>query len=187
MPNRKNMLKKFIEGLVFGSGFAISFVAIWFIATYSLYPILISSVTQTANRQLSQGGISISSEQFAPDMKRPSQKPFHELSAEEQIKNASVIALARYEKSSDGKMKAVIKEFLKKDPGVIIYYNIGDEYTTSSYYPSKNRSYGDGVVIFFTGSPASMGMSITYTGDRITGLSDIPIKLFKQKCKGPNA
>jgi len=181
------MLKKFTDGLIFGCGFTISFLAIWYIATYTLYPRLISSITKSANQQLSQEGFSIPSEQTAPDTKRQLSKPFHELSVEEQIKNASVIALARFEKSPDGKMKAVIKEFLKKDPGVIIYYNIGDEYPSSSYYPNENRGYGDGVVIFFTGSPASMGMSVTYTGDRISGLSDIPIELFKQKCKEPNA
>lgn len=181
------MLKKFTDGLVFGSGFAISFVAIWYIATYTLYPMLISSVTKSASQQLSQEGFSIPSEQTVPDIKRQLSKPFHELSAEEQIKNASVIALAKFEKSSDGKMKVVIKEFLKKDPEVKIYYNIGDEYPSSSYYPSENKGYGDGVIIFFTGSPASMGMSVTYTGDRISGLSDIPIELFKQKCKEPNA
>jgi len=181
------MLKKFTDGLVFGSGFAISFVAIWFIATYTLYPMLISSVTKSANQQLSQKGFSNPSEQTAPDTQRKLSKPFHEMSPEEQIKNASVIALAKFEKSSDGKMRAVIKEFLKKDLGVVIYYNIGDEYPSSSYYPNENRGYGDGVVIFFTGSPASMGMSVTYTGDRISGLSDIPIELFKQKCKEPDA
>lgn len=181
------MLRKFIDGLVFGSGFAVSFVVIWYIASFTLYPMLISSVTKSANQQLAQEGFSVPSEQAAPDTRRQLSKPFHELSVEEQIKKASVIALAKFEKSSDGKMKAVITEFLKKDPGVIIYYNIGDEYPTSSYYPSKNKSYGDGVVIFFTGSPASMGMSVTYTGDRISGLSDMPIKLFKEKCKEPNA
>ena len=181
------MLKKFIDGLVFGSGFAISFLAIWFIGTYTLTPMLISSVTKSANQKLSQEGFNIPSEQTAPTIEQQPSKPFHELGVDEQIKNASVIALARFEKSSDGKMRAVIKEFLKKNPGVEIYYNIGDEYPSASYYPNKDRGYGDGVVIFFTGSPANMAMSVTYTGDRISGLSDIPIELFKQKCEKPNA
>ncbi len=181
------MLKKFTDGLVFGTGFAISFVAIWYIATYTLYPTLISSVTESANQQIAQEGYSVPSEQTVPNIQHQLSKPFHEMSPEEQIKNASVIALARFEKSPDGKMKAIIKEFLKKEPRVTIYYNIGDEYPSSSYYPSENRSYGDGVVIFFTGSPARMGMSVTYTGDRISGLSDIPIELFKQKCKESNS
>ncbi|HEY0665879.1 MAG TPA: hypothetical protein VGD24_07430 [Gallionella sp.] len=180
------MLKKFIDGLIFGSGFAISFVAIVFMTGYTLYPMLISTVTESASQQLSQESLDLASEHAFPDNQRQSSIPFHELPVEEQIKKASAIALARYEKSPDGKMKAVIKEFLKKDPGVVVYYNTGDEYTSSSYYPNINRSYGDGVIIFFTGSPARMSMSVTYTGDRINGLADIPVELFKQKCQEPN-
>ena len=84
-------------------------------------------------------------------------------------------------------MKAIITEFLKNEPSVNFSYKVGDEYKNSSYYPIENRSHGDGVVIFFTESPASMQMSITYTGDRIAGLADIPIELFRKKCKTPNA
>jgi hypothetical protein len=109
------------------------------------------------------------------------------LGLEEQIRQASVIALAKYEKSPDGKMKAVIRELLKKESGTTIYYSIGDEYPSSSYYPSENRSYGDGVVIFFTGSPARMGMSMTFTGNRISGMGDLPVELFRKKCKEPQA
>lgn len=181
------MFKKFTDGLVFGAGFAIAFIAIWYIAAYTLYPKLISSIAQTTDRQLSHNGPNVPSDFQNSETKLAPSKPFHELSPEEQIKKASVIALAKYEKSPDGKMKAIIKEFLKKDPGVIIYYNTGDEYPSSSYYPSVNRTYGDGIIIFFTGSPARMELSTTYTDDRIGGLSDIPVELFRKKCKEPNA
>jgi hypothetical protein len=113
------------------------------------------------------------------------EEPFHELGAEEQIKEATVIALARYERADDGRMKAIIREFLKKQPNTTIYYNVGDEYAPSSYFPKEGMNYGDGVVIFFTGSPASMSMS--FSGDRIHGLGDIPLQLFKQKCEEPSA
>lgn len=102
---------------------------------------------------------------------------------EEQIKASSVIALARYEKSADGKMRAIIKDFLKKAPGTTIYYDVGEEYANSSYYPKENTSYGDGVIIFFTGSPATMRMSMTFSGDRISGLGDLPLALFRKKCE----
>ena len=91
--------------------------------------------------------------------------------------------MAVYEPSSDGKMKAIIKEFLKKKPGTIIYYQVGDEYPAASYYPQEGIEHGDGVIIFFTGSPAKMKMSVTFSDGRICGLSDIPIDLFKKKCK----
>jgi hypothetical protein len=183
------MFKKFTEGLVFGGGFGISFILLWYIAAYLIYPIFVTphiqdSVSKQISELESQMSPSMSSRYEMPDKPRIQ---FHELSLEEQIKTASVIAIAKYEKSSDGKMKAIIKEFLKKEPGATIYYNIGDEYPGSSYYPKENTMYGDGVVIFFTGSPASMRMSMSYSGNRIHSLGDIPIELFKKKCEEPNA
>lgn len=171
------MLKKFVDGLVFGAGFAISFVALLVLAGLLLFPMMVS-------RQI---------EHF-PDI-RPSSVaahaqpsiPFHDLGLEDQIKESSVIALARFEPAPDGKMKAVIKEFLKKEPNATIYYNIGDEYPSSSYYPKDDMSHGDGLVIFFVGSPASMRMSMSYSGDRIHGLGDLPVELFRQKCAAPAA
>jgi hypothetical protein len=183
------MLKKFTEGLVFGGGFGISFLALWYVAAYLITPMFVGSqIEQVANRHLydldtkTQSSISRN-----PETLRESGPPFHELKIEEQIKKSSVIALAKYEPSPDGKMKAIIKEFLKKEPGVTLYYNIGDEYASSSYYPKDKTSYGDGLVIFFIGSPATMQMSMTYSSDRIRSLGDIPLELFKKKCKEPNA
>jgi len=179
------MFRKFIEGLVFGCGFSISFIALWFVAAFAITPTLTSYFSQHAEKEILGKDANTQSE-ILPETNMDG-KQFHELSVEEQIQKASVIALARYEKADDGKMKAIIKEFLKKDPGVIVHYNIGDEYPSWSYYPSDNNNRGDGAVIFFVGSPASMHLSVGYTGDRISGLADLPIELFRKKCKAPNA
>ncbi len=167
------MFKKFIEGLVFGCGFAIAFISIYFIASYFIYPKLINS-------RFEQATTLHSDEHF-----REPAELFPELTLEEQIKNSSVIVLAKYEPSTDGRMKAILKEFLKKESGVTVHYKIGDEYSPSSYYPNpKGRIFhGDGVVIFFTGSPAVMKMSMTYSGNRIDALGDMPLELLKKKCK----
>lgn len=183
------MLKKFTEGLVFGGGFGVSFLVLWYVAAYLITPMFVESqIEQAANRQLSDHDAKTqSSISRSPGTPRDSGPPFHELKIEEQIKKSSVIALAKYEPSPDGKMKAIIKEFLKNEPGVTLYYKIGDEYASSSYYPKEKTSYGDGLVIFFVGSPATMRMSMSYEGDRIRGLGDIPLELLKKKCKEPNA
>lgn len=109
-------------------------------------------------------------------------KQFYELPIEEQIQQASQIIVASYEEAPDGRMKAIITDILKKDPGTVSYYDIGDEHPSSSYYPSEKSSYGDGVIIFFTDSPATMKLSMTYEGDRIRGLGDMPMALFRAKC-----
>lgn len=109
------------------------------------------------------------------------------MSIEQQIEASSVIALARFEEAPDGEMKAVIEEVLKKTPGTTFRYDVGDEYPQASRYPRDGTDYGDGIVIFFTGSPATMSMLTTISDDRISGLGDIPVQLFKQKCASPRA
>ncbi len=178
------MLRKFIDGLLFGSGFTVAVLVVWCLASYFVFPAIFGSQRQ-------QETISFQSQTSSPPESpfsgansggRGVEKPFHELSLDEQIKRSSVVAIAKFEAAADGKQKAVIKEFLKKDPSTTIYYNIGDEYPSSSYYPKDNQVYGEGVVIFFEGSPADMRMTASYDGDRIHGLSDIPIELLRKKC-----
>jgi hypothetical protein len=183
------MLKKFTEGLVFGAGFAISYLVLWYVTAYLITPMFIGSqIEQVEIRRPSDLDTKTqSSISRNPETLRESGPPFHELKLEEQIKKSSVIALAKYEPSPDGKMKAIIKEFLKNEPGTTLYYKVGDEYASSSYYPKDKTSYGDGLVIFFVGSPATMRMSMSYEGDRIRGLGDLPLELLKRKCKEPNA
>jgi co-chaperonin GroES (HSP10) len=115
------------------------------------------------------------------------EKQFYELSSDEQIQTATVIVLAKYEPEQDGKVKAVISQFLKKDDNVTFHYKIGDEFVSASYYPRENTSYGDGLVVFFAGNPPSQKMSMSYEGHRIRSLGDMPMELFKNKCDASKA
>lgn len=172
MNRGRDVLKKFFDGLVFGLGFALSFILIAWLAAF-LVPMLIRPEGGTAS-------VGVSS--HTPSINKEHGPAFHELPLEEQIRKSSVIALARFEPAPDGKMKAIFTEFLKLDPGTMFYYKKGDEYPSASYYPKEGMSHGDGLVVFFVGSPASMRMSMTYSGDRIHSLGDIPLELFRQKC-----
>jgi hypothetical protein len=180
------MLRKFFEGIVFGAGFAISFVVIWYVFAHVATPMILAASVDRAERQFSR-----EMPTAGPEVTRQSsrskgpEKPFHELGIDEQIAQSSAIALARFEPASDGQKRAIIKEILKQDPGTELYYKAGDEYVPASHFVASGTDYGDGVVIFFTGSPATMTMSMSYSGDRIRGLGDIPIELFKQKCAKP--
>jgi hypothetical protein len=166
------MLKKFAEGLVFGAGFTISFIVLGLLGTSLMFSMMPTS------RWSSSPVVTTTTQQS--DEKE--ERPFYELPIEEQIEVASVIALARYEPAEDGRMKAVLKELLKKNEGTTFHYKIGDEYSPSSYYPKQGTSYGDGIVIFFEGSPAMMRSSMSYSGDRIHSLGDMPLELFRGKC-----
>jgi hypothetical protein len=171
------MLRKFAEGLAFGAGFTISFAVLILIGASVMFSAMPGTRWASTSR-----GLSVS--QKAEDSE---ERPFYELSAEEQIERASVIALAKYQAAEDGRMKAVLTEFLKKNDGTTFHYDVGDEYGPSSYYPKDGTSYGDGLVIFFEGSPAMMRSSMSYSGDRIHSLGDMPIELFRGKCEEDKA
>lgn len=182
-------MNKFKEGLMFGGGFGLSFIVLWYLSAYLISPIFVESQVQRVNETLApsiDAAPSVSIDQHNATSPQPV-IPFHELPVDEQIKKSSVIALAKYERGSNGHMKAIIKEFLKKDPSVTVYYDIGDEHPSSSYFAKDDTRYGDGLVIFFTENPASMKMSVSYAGDRLRSLGDMPIELLKKKCSEPNA
>lgn len=174
------VLKKFRDGFVFGLGFSLACVLVAYIAISSNELTVIDSspsAIENPNMPIYE----------SYHRQEDAFNKFHELPVDEQIEMASAIAIAKYEKAPDGKMKAIIKEFLKKNEGTTIYYDIGDEYEASSFYPEEKVRYGEGVIIFFTGSPASMRMSMTFSGDRIGGLGDMPLVLLREKCRSPNA
>ena len=178
------MLKRFTDGLIFGSGFAIAFIALWYFASFLIYPTFVQSYYD--NHTTIENHDAESSHKL-PDLKsREPLRPFHELELDDQIKTSSFIALASYQTSSDGKKIAVIKEFIKQDPDSTIYYKVGDEYKPSSFYPKANQNFSENIIIFFVGSPAIMKLSMTYSGDRIHGLGDIPVELLRNKCKKDN-
>lgn len=104
---------------------------------------------------------------------------FSELPIEKQIAGASAITLTTW-KNEDGKLKCIISEILKLTPDTVFHYKVGDEYASESRYPRERISYGDGQVIFFIGSPARMQYSVTYSNDRIRGLGDVPLGLFRE-------
>ena len=107
---------------------------------------------------------------------------FHEWPLERQIEKATVIAIARYEKEG-GRLKCVISEILKQTPDTKFFYKVGDEYRPGSHYLKDDVMYGDGQVMFFTGSPAMMRYSCSFEGDRITGFGDMPIETLRETAR----
>ena len=73
--------------------------------------------------------------------------PFHELGIEVQIKAASEIASVEFKANADGRMRAVILEFLKKNPRTRMQHAVGDEYPTSNCYLTEGHRHGDCAVI----------------------------------------
>lgn len=104
---------------------------------------------------------------------------FDRLSPEERIHSASVIALAKWQRSGST-LRCVISEILKQTPGTKFYYKVGDEFSRGNQRATENADFGDGEILFFTGSPARLEETIAYRGDRITGLGDMPINVLRE-------
>lgn len=109
---------------------------------------------------------------------------FPDAPLEKQIELASVVALARFQ-TEGKKQKCTITEILKQAPGTVFHYKVGDHYAHGDHYPRGNEMLSDGLIIFFVGSPAEMRLSMTYHGDRIGGLADMPIEEVRRLASKP--
>jgi hypothetical protein len=104
---------------------------------------------------------------------------FDRLSPEERVQSASVIALGKWQKSGST-LRCVISEILKQTPDTKFYYKVGDEFRAGNQHSTENADFGDGEILFFTGSPARLELISAYRGDRITGLGDMPISTLRE-------
>ena len=104
---------------------------------------------------------------------------FDRLSPEQRVQAATVIALAKYQRSGST-LRCVISEILKQTPDTKFYYKVGDEFRAGNQRATENADFGDGEILFFTGSPARLELITAYRGDRITGLGDMPISTLRE-------
>ena len=104
---------------------------------------------------------------------------FDRLSPEERVHAASVIALAKWQRSGST-LRCVISEILKQTPDTKFYYKVGDEFSRGNQHTAENADFGDGEILFFTGSPARLEETVAYRHDRITGLGDMPISVLRE-------
>ncbi len=111
---------------------------------------------------------------------------FSRLSSVEQIRSASVIAFADWHKSGST-LRCIISEIVKKAPDTAFYYKVGDEFRRGTQRLSKGADYGDGQVVFFTGSPATFQSAVAYRNGRITAMGDMPIAEFRDVARRSSA
>jgi hypothetical protein len=104
---------------------------------------------------------------------------FEHLSPEECIQAAGVIALAKYERSG-GTLRCIISEILKQRPGTQFYWAVGDEFRDGNQRASENTDFGDGEVLFFTGSPPRLDLIAAYRANRITTFGNMPLDTLRE-------
>ena len=104
---------------------------------------------------------------------------FSALPLDQKIQRASVVVVTRFKREGDS-LKAIITDIPKRRPATTFYYSIGQEFTEASTYQQANAGYGDGVVVFLIGNPASVVESYSYSEDRIGGLGGMPLQRFRE-------
>jgi hypothetical protein len=109
------MIKQLLKGIYFGVGFAVALIAV--MAIYSKMSI---SNYQVDNRST----IGLSNE-------------WNSHSDDEQIKNSTAIAVARYFESNDGSYVATISEIYKDNESVKLNIKTGDSIESLRFYPRK--------------------------------------------------
>ncbi|MGH8524511.1 MAG: hypothetical protein ACREXY_09920 [Gammaproteobacteria bacterium] len=105
---------------------------------------------------------------------------FHEFPIEQQIRSASAIVLTKYRRDGD-RLTSVVAEILKHKPGTTFHYKVGDEYkAVGDRVIRANTHYGDGEVVFFAGSPATVRLSASYTNERIGMAGDVLLDTLRK-------
>lgn len=171
-----------VEDAAFTRGIRRLTVAIWalVIALIGNAAILFLSSFLPMMIFANHGGESFSMGSSSIDIKDEFQG-FHDWPLEKQLASASAVAITVH-KNEDGRVKSII-DSIPKGANAGFNYKVGEEYAPASHYPRNNTSYGDGEVIFFTGSPPMMRLSYTYSDGRIAGLGDLPLQKFAELAK----
>jgi len=102
---------------------------------------------------------------------------FHDWPVERRVASASAIVMTKHRIEGED-LISTVSEVLKLEPGTALYYDVGAEYKRRK--TAKRTSYGDGEVVFFTGSPAQMRYSVTCSAGRCEGLGGIPLDTLRK-------
>jgi hypothetical protein len=159
------LVRKLLAGAAFGAGILLAFVL-----TYFLVAPHVSYVFVPTNDQRRVDATSL-----------PHNLNYSGLNTEEKIKVSSAIALGTYRRTNGGGNKIIIQEYLKKDPAGQLTYAVGEEVSDAISQRAASDDFGDGVVIFFVGSPTQTKMTATYVNGVIAALDNISIDDFRQR------
>jgi hypothetical protein len=157
------VIKTFIKGIVFGTGFSISVVIVLFIARELLIKEL----------------------DLNYDIPDSSSAEWRDLSDDEELKKASAIALIRYSDtvSQDGSKNAFVEKVFT-DKSIKLDFGPGDPYPSLRYYP-KNNSFRErtGVLVIFRDSPPIEQHTLFLYDDRVAAYGDMPVDVAIIKFK----
>ncbi|MDX1455490.1 MAG: hypothetical protein R3217_08560 [Gammaproteobacteria bacterium] len=134
------MFSKFKDGLAFGAGFGISFIIIFYFASFGMSAVwsLMASGNDTAIEQES-GKQPCDSKKLDEDeaQSQLSSMDVWEWPLDARLEDAELILILTYEAGEDGRNIAIITDILKQQEPA--RYKEGDEFSSESFYPGGNR------------------------------------------------
>jgi hypothetical protein len=155
-------------------------VAVWALAIIAAAQLAFSVLAMLFPSFVTQRWLRSGPHEFSsPEITSEEFNGFHDWPVEKQVQAASVIAIGKYQKS-DSTLKCIISEILKQKPGAAFYYKVGEEFPHGNQHIRENTTYGDGQIMFFTGSPATFRYSCSFAGERIGGLGDMPMSQLRE-------
>ena len=167
------MIKKLLDGFLFGIGFAVAYFTLSLVSSFAITPHIIDHLADS-----SVNSIDIDSINTASDRRH-----FRNKQTTEKIKESTAIVLVQFKPQDDGRLAGIITKILKTTPGVEFVFSEGDEHPASSFYPKPDKSYGSGSIVFFTGDPPMMQLSAYFYGDQIPMLNDMSLPQFLKLVK----
>ncbi len=171
------MLKKFLTGAVFGTGFSIAALSVY---TAWMFYVLPPLIEQNFEKQFSS---EIPVTENISHLQEFANTPnFHELSVDEKIELATAIIVVKFEEGDNGNYKSVVEDVLKREEGIELYYNVGEVYESDSHHKMSDEFVPQRAIVFMQGRPATMRFSTTFDGERIRGLGGISLALLREKC-----
>jgi len=110
--------------------------------------------------------------------------PLDGLALPEKVRRSDAIVIARLEPSG-GQLKAIATDVIVRNQGVEVLYKVGEEVPLLNPPAGTGTNWGDGVVAFLIGSPASIEESYYTRSGRIPSMGDMSIEEFRRSAIAP--
>lgn len=162
------MIKKLLQGFVFGIGFMVAVLLI--ISLVNLSGISFTNESKAVNSGASEA--------------YKDKADWRELNLTDKIEKTSGLALLRFNERENKHMAAYVEKVFTNDKSVKLPIVVGQRIEKSDYYAHEvHLNNRNGVLFIYSGNPPKKMEGAYLYNDRLVGLQDMPLNLFIEKFK----
>lgn len=160
------MIKKLLQGFMFGSGFTVAVILIAWLISFA-------DISFTSEPRVTSSGESVGYQEKANWM---------ELTTSTKIEKTSGLVLLRFNEGEERHMEAYVEKVFTKDKSVNLPVEVGQRIESSDYYAQEGYSSNrNGVLLIYSGIPPKEMEGAYLYEDRLISLQDMPLNLFIEK------